>query len=341
MIKFKFLYDLNKKAGAYMSLFNRLEKRFGRFAIPHLMYYLIGLNIFGVVINLIRPGLFSQYLSLNAEAILHGQVWRIITFIIQPPDSTNIFWSVIMLYIYYLIGSQLERVMGTFKFNSYIFVGIILHVIAALIAYAITGVSYPIGTSYLYLSFFFIYAMAFPNAQFLLFFLLPIRGKWIAILDGVYFVWAIIQAVLPSYGGAGGMYSLYYRSAGIAAFVSLINALIYYLSLRNDFKLTASLYKRRQQEQLKNLAEQLRHRQKAQNQQTGPFAGTGTMTAPTANQAYGNPAPTEPQPIARHRCAVCGRTELDDPTLEFRYCSKCNGNYEYCSDHLFSHEHKQ
>ena len=42
---------------------------------------------------------------------------------------------------------------------------------------------------------------------------------------------------------------------------------------------------------------------------------------------------------ARHRCAVCGRTELDDPNLEFRYCSKCNGNYEYCQDHLFTHEH--
>lgn len=42
---------------------------------------------------------------------------------------------------------------------------------------------------------------------------------------------------------------------------------------------------------------------------------------------------------ARHRCAVCGRTELDDPTLEFRFCSKCNGNYEYCQDHLFTHEH--
>ena len=41
----------------------------------------------------------------------------------------------------------------------------------------------------------------------------------------------------------------------------------------------------------------------------------------------------------RHRCAICGRTELDNPNLEFRFCSKCDGNYEYCSDHLFTHEH--
>lgn len=328
-----------------MKLFSRLERRLGRFAIPHLMYYLIGLNIFGVVLNYLRPELFSQYLSLNAEAILHGQVWRIITFIIQPPDSSSLFWSVIMLYIYYLIGSQLERVMGTFKFNSYIFLGVILHVAAALIAYAITGISYPIGTSYLYLSFFFIYAMAFPNAQFLLFFLLPIKGKWIAILDGFYFVWAIIQAFLPQYGGQGGVYGLYYGAAGIAAAVSLLNALIYYLSLRDDFKLTAQRYKRRQQEQLKKLAEELRKREQAGAAGSGPYAAgqgqssTAGWHVPTASQAHG--VPDSGAVIPRHRCTVCGRTELDDPNLEFRYCSKCKGDYEYCSDHLFNHEHVQ
>ena len=41
----------------------------------------------------------------------------------------------------------------------------------------------------------------------------------------------------------------------------------------------------------------------------------------------------------RHKCAICGRTEIDSPQLEFRYCSKCEGSYEYCSDHLFTHEH--
>ena len=49
------------------------------------------------------------------------------------------------------------------------------------------------------------------------------------------------------------------------------------------------------------------------------------------NQTYQNGA--------RHKCAVCGRTELDDPNLTFRYCSKCSGNKEYCQDHLFTHKH--
>ena len=46
-----------------------------------------------------------------------------------------------------------------------------------------------------------------------------------------------------------------------------------------------------------------------------------------------------PKGITRHKCAICGRTEQDDPNLEFRFCSKCNGNYEYCQDHLFNHVH--
>ena len=320
-----------------MKFFNRLERKLGRFAIPHLMYYLIALNAVGAVLSYTRPGLFEQYLSLNAEAILHGQVWRVVTFLMQPPGYTSIIWSVLMLYIYYLIGSQLERVMGTFKFNSYIFLGVILHVVAALIAYAITGISYPIGTNYLYLSFFFIYALAFPNARFLLFFLIPIKGSWIAILDGFYFCWAIIQGFLPQYGGAVDV-GIYYRAGAIAAGVSLINAVIYYFSLKDDFAATAARYKKRQQEQLKALAEQLRKKEEANgwnNRPGGPYS-TGEQ-APTAAQAAGVPADGVETP--RHRCAVCGRTELDDPNLEFRYCSKCNGNYEYCRDHLFNHEH--
>ena len=43
--------------------------------------------------------------------------------------------------------------------------------------------------------------------------------------------------------------------------------------------------------------------------------------------------------LTHHKCAVCGRTEKDDPNLEFRYCSKCEGNLEYCMDHLYTHKH--
>ena len=50
-------------------------------------------------------------------------------------------------------------------------------------------------------------------------------------------------------------------------------------------------------------------------------------------------APKSGAGSARHKCAICGRTENDDPNLSFRYCSKCTGNKEYCQDHLFTHTH--
>ena len=40
-----------------------------------------------------------------------------------------------------------------------------------------------------------------------------------------------------------------------------------------------------------------------------------------------------------HKCAVCGKTDTDYPNLEFRYCSKCNGYYCYCADHINNHIH--
>ena len=49
----------------------------------------------------------------------------------------------------------------------------------------------------------------------------------------------------------------------------------------------------------------------------------------------------EDSKISRHRCCECKKTEKDDENLEFRYCSKCNGSYEYCSEHIFNHEHRE
>ena len=43
----------------------------------------------------------------------------------------------------------------------------------------------------------------------------------------------------------------------------------------------------------------------------------------------------------RHKCTVCGRTDVTNPELEFRYCSKCKGYYCYCMDHINNHVHIQ
>lgn len=284
-----------------MNWINKLERKFERYAIHNLMHYIIILYAVGFVLNLIAPGFYMEYLSLNANAILHGQIWRIVTFLLQPPDGSPIF-IVFALYLYYMIGQNLEAAWGAFRFNLYFFTGVLFHLIAALIVYLLTGISFPIGTSYLNLSLFFAFAALYPNVEFLLFFVIPIKVKYLALLDGAFFAFTILQGILPAY--AGGVFGIMYKADAIAAFVSLLNFLIFYVSSRN-MKAYSPKEIRRKQAYKKQV-----HR---------------------AEHTYANGA--------RHRCAVCGRTELDDPNLEFRYCTKCNGDYEYCQDHLFTHEH--
>ena len=178
--------------------------------------------------------------------------------------------------------------------------GIVLHIVASLIVYLTTGMVISPSVEYLNLSFFFVFAMLFPDAQFLLFFAIPIKGKWIALIDGFYFLWAIISPFLPAYKGTG-------YGAMVAALASILNVLIFYLLSRNMHAYSPKEVKRRRDYQRK------------------------VQQAQKPEHVYENGA--------RHKCAVCGRTELDDPNLEFRYCSKCNGNYEYCQDHLFTHTH--
>ncbi len=288
-----------------MDWISKLERKFGRYAVPNLMTYIIILYGAGFVLNMINPSFYDMYLCLDAQAILHGQVWRIITFIIDPP-SDSIIWIIFALYLYYFIGKQLEMIWGAFRFNLYFFAGVLFHVIAAILVYLITGVSLPLGTHYLNMSLFLVFAALFPDLQFLLYMVIPIKAKWLALLDGLYFLWAVIQAFLPAYGG-NPLFGTYYKANALAAVVSILNFLIFFLGSRNVKPYTPKQMKRKH-EFKKNV--------KQAQRSVNAYAGG-----------------------AKHRCAVCGRTELDNPDLEFRYCSKCNGNYEYCQDHLFTHTH--
>ena len=288
-----------------MDWLSKLERKYGRYAIPNLMYYVIILYAAGFVLDLINPAFYPTYLSLNAEAILHGQIWRIITFIIEPP-SNSLIWILFSLYLYYFIGRQLEAVWGAFRFNVYLFSGVLFHVIGAILVYLVTGASLSLGTHYLNMSLFLVFAMLYPNEQFYLMMIIPVKVKWLAWIDGAYFIWTILQAFLPTYGG-NAMYGVYYKASALAAFMALLNFLIFFFSC-SKVKMHSPKEVRRKKEFKRNI-------QQAQRPMN----------------VYENGA--------KHRCAVCHRTELDGEHLEFRYCSKCNGNYEYCQDHLFTHEH--
>lgn len=143
---------------------DKLERKFSRYAIPNLMTYIIILYAAGFVLNLINPTFYSQFLSLDAGKILQGQIWRIVTFIIQPPSDSLIF-IVFVLYLYYMIGKQLEAAWGAFRFNLYFFSGMLFIVIGAILAFLLTGAVLPMDTWYLNLSLFFAFAALYPDIQ--------------------------------------------------------------------------------------------------------------------------------------------------------------------------------
>ena len=130
-----------------MNWISKLERKFGKYAIPNLMNYIIILYIFGFVLDTFAYGFYEQYLALDAYAILHGQVWRIFTFIIQPP-STNLIFVVFTMYLYYMIGRTLEYVWGTFRFNLYYFMGVAFHILAAMTPTLLTATTHSSSAPY-------------------------------------------------------------------------------------------------------------------------------------------------------------------------------------------------
>lgn len=294
-----------------MDWISKLERKFGKYAISNIMMYLIMLQVAGFLLVLVTSDswIYYNYLSLDASAILHGQVWRLVTFLMVPFASStgvmDMLWGVLFLYIYYKIGLSLEYIWGTFRLNVYLISGILFHIIGALLAFLVVGASFPLDTTYLYLSLFFAFTATFPETQFLLMFVIPIKAKYLGIVNGIFFGYTILQGILPSY--ANGIYGSYYKANAIAAFVSILNFLIFFLSSRT--------MKSRNPKQVMRKQKFKKEIKKAQRPQT----------------TYANGA--------KHKCTICGRTELDDPSLEFRYCSKCKGNHEYCQEHLFTHQH--
>lgn len=291
-----------------MKFLNKIEKKLGKYAIKNLMYYIIMLYALGFVILLVKPEIYSNWLSLNAPAILSGQIWRIFTYIIYPPTGSMI-TILISLYFYYTVGTLLERQWGTFRFNLYFFTGVLLHAIAAVFIYLVWGMVLEMGTYYLNLSMFFAFAAMFPEMQVLFMWLIPIKMKWLAYIDGIYFAVTIAAGFLSEHLSGAMIFRLYSfgiianKAYAVMALVSLLNFLIYASTFRSVQRMSPKeVYRRKAYEH---------------------------------KVAQAQP----PKNTARHKCVICGRTEKEFPDLEFRYCSRCEGNYEYCQDHLFTHEH--
>lgn len=275
-----------------MKFTSNFEKKFGKYAIKNLSLVLIICYACGYVFELTAPGVF-QYLYLNPYLILfHGQVWRLITWIIVPPSSFD-FFTLLMLYFYYSLGTTLERTWGTYRYNVYIFSGILFTILGAflLFGFGLLGGKLIVGnmaifsTYYVNMSIFLAFAATYPNMQILLFFFIPIKVKILGIIYGALLLFEFLV-------GSAEMKFV------IAA--SLMNFIVFFITGRGKVHMTPRQAKRR-------------HEFKKEVKKTTR--------------------------VTRHKCAICGRTEETNPELEFRFCSKCDGNYEYCQEHLFTHTH--
>lgn len=314
--------SIKKESEIFMGRQNKgssFERKFGKYAIPNLSFILIMCYVAGYIIQYINPE-FLGFLTLDPYQILHGQVWRVVTWIISPPSDLSVF-TIVMLFFYYSIGTALERTWGTYLYNVYILGGLLITVLSSFLcmgaSYLLFGpalaqggastffylCSFSFSTFYINMSIFLAYAATYPNHQVLLLFVIPVKVKWLGIIYGVMLG---IEILLSAYNGFVmiflqnsplGIIS-WFSMVAIAA--SLVNFLIFWLRSRNLSYLTPRQIKRKVT---------FKQQVKSGEKQSG------------------------------HKCSICGLTDADDPNLEFRYCSKCVGNHEYCQNHLFTHAH--
>lgn len=184
---------------------DRFCARHPRFGVPDLMRYIVIGNVVVFFLIMLTRGTNANalnFLYFDPQMVLRGEVWRIVTYIFVP-STTSVFWLVVELYFYYWIGSTLEREWGTARFNLYYWSGVLLTVIGALLASAITGGNFAVaGTSYVNLSMFLAFALLFPNTQVLLMFIIPVKMKWLAYIDVGLFAAGIIRAIWCRTGAA-------------------------------------------------------------------------------------------------------------------------------------------
>ena len=181
---------------------DRFCRKNPRFGISNLMRYIvIGNAIVFILILFTRNQDVNalNFLYFSVNDLLHGEIWRIVTFIFVP-NTLSPLNLLISLYFYYWIGSTLEREWGTAKFNLYYFSGVLLTVIGTTIATLISGTNISIaGSTYVNLSMFLAFACLFPDMQVLLFFIIPIKMKWLAYLDAALFAYQIISSAVSGY----------------------------------------------------------------------------------------------------------------------------------------------
>lgn len=268
--------------------------------IPNLMLF-VGIGnlvvYFLYVLQKSNP-YFYLLLNFNYSAVLDGEVWRIVTYPLIYLVESRPFLGLISLFFFYWCGRVLEQHWGTLRLNLYYFGAVLLTALVALLArsYAFSD--------YINLSLVLGVAVLAPDELVMLYFIIPVKMKWLAWLELGYTLYAAVRGLIFMFQTLG---------SGFLYFGWLIPLVPFFLFL---------LFVGRQ---------------------AADLLPTGLRRAPARakwQRKVNSPVrPVGAQPQARFRCTVCGRTELTDPKLEFRYCSKCAGYRCYCADHIHNHSH--
>lgn len=280
-----------------MNIISKIERKFGKYSIRNLTLYLIIGYAIGYLLYMFRPEILLM-LTLDPAMVMKGQVWRLVTWIITPPTWGVDIFTIIMLFFYYSIGSLLERTIGTFLYNLYMFSSMLFTMVGMMLAhifctyiihydYALSG-GYLVyaSTYYILLSIFLAIAVCYPDMSVLYAMIIPIKMKYLSI---IYILIIVYYFINESFMGR------------VNIVMSLVSFVIFYLSTKNIRRFSPKQMKRRRN--------------------------------------YNKQVNAARQQNVSHRCVICGRTDKDYPDLQFRYCSKCTGNKEYCQDHLFTHTH--
>lgn len=300
--------------------FANLERKYGKYAIKNLSKIIIGFYIVGYILQIAAPNALGLLL-LDPYCIMHGQIWRLFTWLLTPPSGLGIF-TLINLFFFYSLGSTLEKLWGDFTYNVYILIGVISVILGEFLLYFlgiytdIFGIAQFIdspdyyssilstfaGTYYINLSVIIAFCMTVPDMRVMLYFFIPLKMRYFAYLEAAFLA-------IDFFG---------YLKLGRLAIIPCGMMLI---SLLNLFLFLIMSGKKRSRPKF--------------NDRFGEKRGTFRVYREEGPK-QGNPAG-----ISRHKCVICGQTELSNPNLTFRFCSKCNGNFEYCEDHLYTHTHIQ
>ena len=255
-----------------------MERSLGRFAVANLSLYLV----FGqvtVYLAILIGRLDPEWFVFVPRLALMGQWWRILTFVLMPPSMSIIFIG-FAWWIFYIMGCALEEHWGTFRFNLFILLGSALTL----------GLSFlrpeaAVTNAFLAGSVFLAFAYLNPDFELLLFFVLPVKIKWLALLTWL-------------------LYGFEFLTSSWSGRLQIIAAVGNFLVFFGP-----------------DLVRNAASRRRAMARAADRAASAGRSAQP------------------RHRCRICGKTDLTNPELDFRYCSKCAGDECYCPEHIRNHEH--